>query len=254
MKKRIDQLLVEKGLADSRHKAQALLMGGQVLVNQQKVQKPGQTVDPGADIRILSVDRYVSRAGGKLEAALKYFGVAAAGRVCADLGASTGGFTDCLLQGGARQVHAFDVGEGQLDWRLRTDSRVVVHDGFNVRHITAEDLSSDITLVTLDLSFISITKVLVPLRDALLDGRRAVPVDLILLVKPQFEVGRGMVGKGGVLRDEERRHAALESVTAFARGAGFTVVGHLQSPVRGAKGNVEFLLYLVLNPDLSSPA
>ena len=203
MKKRIDQLLVERGLAESRHKAQALLIGGQVLVNQQKVEKPGQPVDPGAEIRILNADRYVSRAGAKLQAALEHFGIAAAGRVCADLGASTGGFTDCLLQSGAQEVHAFDVGEGQLDWRLRTDPRVVVHDGFNVRHISSQDLPRTVSLVTLDLSFISITKVLVPLRNALTGCGRTFPVDLILLVKPQFEVGKGLVGKGGIVRNEE---------------------------------------------------
>ncbi len=253
MKKRIDLLLVERGLAESRHKAQAMLIGGQVLVNQQKVEKPGQTVDPAAEIRILSADRYVSRAGAKLQAALEYFGISVAGRTCVDLGASTGGFTDCLLQSGAQQIHAFDVGKGQLDWRLRTDSRIVVHDGFNVRHITGEDLPAGVSLVTMDLSFISITKVLVPLRNALLDRGRDSTVDLVLLVKPQFEVGKGLVGKGGIVRNEEDRSRALESVEAFARGAGFEVAGHLESPVPGAKGNVEFLLYLKLNPDLSSP-
>ena len=247
-------MLVERELAESRHKAQALLIGGQVLVNEQKVEKPGQRVDSLAEIRILNADRYVSRAGAKLQAALEHFGIAVAGRVCADLGASTGGFTDCLLQNGAQEVHAFDVGKGQLDWSLRTDPRVVVHDGFNVRYITSQDLPPSVSLVTLDLSFISTTKILGPLRNALLGSGRTFPVDLILLVKPQFEVGKGLVGKGGIVRDEEKRGKALESVVTFARGAGFKVAGHLQSPVRGAKGNVEFLLYLELPLDLSSPA
>ncbi len=254
MKRRIDQLLVERGLAESRHKAQALLISGQVLVNRQKVEKPGRQFDGAVEIRILNTAPFRSRAGSKLQAALEHFAVSAAGRVCADLGASTGGFTDCLLQNGAREVHAFDVGKGQLDWKLRSDPRVVVRDEFNVRHITSGDLPADTSLVTLDLSFISLTKVLVPLRDALLGLGGNRPVDLILLVKPQFEVGRGEVGKGGIVREAEKRMQAVESVAEFARESGLTVSGHMPSPVHGAKGNIEFLLYLQLLPDLSSPA
>jgi 23S rRNA (cytidine1920-2'-O)/16S rRNA (cytidine1409-2'-O)-methyltransferase len=223
-----------------------------VLVNGQKTEKTGQQVDPGAEIRILRSDPFVSRAGSKLEAALAHFALPVADRVCADLGASTGGFTDCLLQHGAREVHAFDVGKAQLDWRLRSDSRVIVRDEFNVRHLTAEDLPAATSLVTVDLSFISLTKILLPLRDALMGRSKDRPIDLILLVKPQFEVGKGEVGKGGIVRNEESRSRAVAFVAEFARRAGFQVIGQLESPVRGSKGNVEFLLYLQLHPDLSS--
>jgi 23S rRNA (cytidine1920-2'-O)/16S rRNA (cytidine1409-2'-O)-methyltransferase len=254
MKRRIDQLLVERGFAESRHKAQALLIGGQVLVNGQKIEKPGQQVDPWAGLRILKSDPFVSRAGSKLQAALDHFALPVADRVCADLGASTGGFTDCLLQHGAREVHAFDVGKAQLDWKLRSDPRVIVRDEFNVRHLTADDLPPALSLITVDLSFISLTKILLPLREALVGRTKDRPIDLILLVKPQFEVGKGEVGKGGIVRDDERRARAVASVVDFARSAGFQVIGQLESPVRGSKGNVEFLLYLQLHPDLSSRA
>ena len=254
MKRRIDQLLVERGFAESRHKAQALLIGGQVLVDGQKTEKPGQLVDPGSDIRILRSDPFVSRAGSKLQAALDHFALPVTDRVCADLGASTGGFTDCLLQRGAREVHAFDVGKAQLDWKLRSDPRVIVHDEFNVRHLTADDLPPAISLITVDLSFISLTKILLPLKEALAGRTKDRLIDIILLVKPQFEVGKGEVGKGGIVRDDARRSRAVASVAEFSQGAGFRVIGQLESPVRGSKGNVEFLLYLQLHPDLSSRA
>jgi 23S rRNA (cytidine1920-2'-O)/16S rRNA (cytidine1409-2'-O)-methyltransferase len=254
MKKRIDLLLVERGLVESRHRAQALLLGGQVLVQEQKVVKAGQLVDSKADIRILGGCPYASRAGAKLEAALAQFKICVRGRVCADLGASTGGFTDCLLQHGASRVDAFDVGKAQLDWRLRVDPRVVVHDEFNVRDLTPGHLSPETSMVTADLSFISLTKILVPLRDSLRGPNRRSPVDILLLVKPQFEVGKGEVGKGGIVRDSERRLKALKSVAEFALRAGFETVGQIPSPVAGSKGNIEFLLYLQLQPDLSSTA
>ncbi len=256
-KRRIDVLLLEHGFTESRHKAQALLLAGKVLVDGQKVEKPGQLVRPDADVRLLGQERFVSRAGAKLQAALDAFALQVAGRVCADLGASTGGFTDCLLQNGAAAVHAYDVGLGQLDWRLRSDPRVVVHDGFNVRHLTGRDLPDGLSVVCADLSFISLTKVLAPLRDALLEqpphGGPGV-VDVVLLVKPQFEVGKGQVGKGGIVRSPEKRAEAVEAVTAFSRGAGYQPRGSIPSPIAGAKGNQEFLLYLQLPPDLSSPA
>ncbi len=253
-KRRIDLLLVERGLAESRHKAQALILGGQVLVREQKIEKAGQLVDPAAEIRILRSDPFVSRAGAKLQAALSHFNIRAGGRICADLGASTGGFTDCLLQNGAREVHAFDVGKGQLDWKLRCDPRVVTRDEFNVRGITSRDLPPETSLITVDVSFISLTRILLPLRDALRGNHPRTPVELILLVKPQFEVGKGQVGKGGIVRDELKRQNALETVADFARAAGYTVVEHIPSPLAGSKGNLEFLLYLLLSPDLSSAA
>jgi len=259
MKKRLDLLLVERELAPSRQKAQGMILAGQVLVNDQKIDKPGHIVPEDANLRILGAQRFVSRSGAKLEAALSHFGISVEGRICADLGASTGGFTDCLLQHGAREVHAYDVGRGQLDWSLRSDSRVVVHDQYNVRFITGEDLPAGISLITADLAFISLTLVLGPVRGALFTGQRRpgdVPegrtVDLILLVKPQFEVGKGEVGKGGIVRDSGRRLQALQSVESCARTLGFRVIGGLPSPVAGAGGNKEFLLYLQLVLGLSS--
>ncbi len=248
-------MLVDRGLAESRHKAQALLLSGQVLVDEQKVEKPGKLVSPDARIRILDVLPFASRAGAKLQAALDWFEILVADRVCADLGASTGGFTDCLLQNGARQVHAFDVGKGQLAWKLQSDPRVIVHDGFNVRNIQSADLPADISLVSGDLSFISLTKILIPLKLALLPrASGSPPVEILLLVKPQFEVGRGEVGKGGIVRDPGKRLASLLAVEDFARNAGYGIVGHIPSPLPGSRGNEEFLLYLRLFPDLSSTA
>jgi 23S rRNA (cytidine1920-2'-O)/16S rRNA (cytidine1409-2'-O)-methyltransferase len=249
MKKRIDQLLVEQGLAETRNQAQALILAGQVLVDEQKIEKPGHAVKPDAVLRILEKLPFASRGGLKLRAAIDQFDIQVAGRVCADFGASTGGFTDCLLQRGARTVHAFDVGHDLLAWKLRTDSRVSIHDGCNARNIAAEDLPADLTLITMDLSFISVTKVLPALKQALLE-KACRKVDLIVLVKPQFEVGKGEVGKGGIVREAEKRRGALETVAEFARGLGFAVAGEMPSPITGAKGNEEFLLYLKLSPDL----
>jgi 23S rRNA (cytidine1920-2'-O)/16S rRNA (cytidine1409-2'-O)-methyltransferase len=259
MKKRIDQLLVERGTAESRHKAQALVLAGQVLVNEQKILKPGQTVNEESEIRLLDVLPFASRAGGKLKAALDHFHILVSGRACADLGASTGGFTDCLIQKGASRVYAYDVGKGQLAWRLCGDARISVIDEYNVRNITAGDLPESVSLVTADLSFISLTKVLVPLRNALLarialdaESTGKQPVDLVLLVKPQFEVGKGEVGKGGIVRDPIKRRSAVEAVEQFARENGYVVSGCIPSPIMGTKGNEEFLLHLQLFPDLLS--
>jgi 23S rRNA (cytidine1920-2'-O)/16S rRNA (cytidine1409-2'-O)-methyltransferase len=251
MKRRIDLLLVEHGLAESRHRAQALLLAGQILVDGQKIEKPGHLTDSKAQIRVLRQSPFVSRAGAKLKAALNHFQISVAGRVCADLGASTGGFTDCLLQNGARQVIAFDVGKGQLAWKLQSDPRVVIRDQFNVRRIGAADLPDDISVISIDLSFISVTKVLPALKEALSQKRglakREYPqldIDVIVLVKPQFEVGKGEVGRGGIVRDSAKRNQALETVQQFAQQTGFRVIGSMPSPVPGAEGNQEFLLYL----------
>ena len=253
MKRRIDQLLVERGLAESRHKAQALLLAGQVLVEEQKVEKPGRLVDPDASIRILDRLPFASRAGAKLQAALDHFRISVVGRACADLGASTGGFTDCLLQNGASRVHAFDVGKGQLAWRLQSDPRVVVRDRFNVRALAPADLPGDISFVSVDLSFISVIKVLPSLKESLAAGARPA-TDVIVLVKPQFEVGKGEVGKGGIVQDPAKRLRALNAIEKFALQTGFRVMGSLPSPVSGARGNQEFLLHLQLAKGLlSSP-
>ncbi len=243
---------MERGLAGSRQKAQALLLAGKVLVDAQKVDKAGRMVSADAALRLLGALPYVSRAGGKLEAALDHFRIAVSGRTCADLGASTGGFTDCLLQMGASEVHAYDVGKGLLDWKLRTDPRVSVHDGFNVRHIKARDLPATVSLITIDLSFISLTKILAPLAAALEESGPQSPVDLVVLVKPQFEVGKGEVGKGGIVRDEVKRSLALKSVEEFALRHGYRSMGAMDSPVAGSRGNVEILLHLRFEPGLSS--
>jgi 23S rRNA (cytidine1920-2'-O)/16S rRNA (cytidine1409-2'-O)-methyltransferase len=259
MKRRIDLVLVERGFAESRHKAQALLLAGQVLVQEQKIEKPGQLIDAKAAIRILRQLPFVSRAGGKLQAALDSFHISVAGKVCADLGASTGGFTDCLLQYEASRVHAFDVGKGQLAWKLQSDPRVVVRDEFNVRNLSSSDLPGDVRIVVMDLSFISVTKVLPSLKAALVPEDTASDpecrertIDIIVLVKPQFEVGKGEVGKGGIVRDRAKRLRALEGVAAFASREGFRVLGSIPSPVPGAEGNEEFLLHLQLAKGLLS--
>jgi 23S rRNA (cytidine1920-2'-O)/16S rRNA (cytidine1409-2'-O)-methyltransferase len=256
MKKRIDLLLVEMGHAETRQKAQALLLAGQVLVAEQKITKAGQMVDAGAAIRVLRPLPFVSRAGAKLQGALSRFELAVSGRVCVDLGASTGGFTDCLLQNGARCIYAFDVGRGQLAWKLQADPRVEVRDSFNVRNIKPEDLPDSVSVVVGDLSFISLKKILGPLKEALLaklsGTASVVVVDLVMLVKPQFELRREDVGKGGVVRDPLKRKEALDSVVAFAADEGYSIEGCMESPLPGASGNVEFLLYLKLSTGLLS--
>jgi 23S rRNA (cytidine1920-2'-O)/16S rRNA (cytidine1409-2'-O)-methyltransferase len=241
-RQRIDVLLVERGLAASRTQAQALVMAGAVVAGEARVDKPGQLVDRELPLRIkedAAPQRYVSRGALKLERALDVFPVDPRGLVCADLGASTGGFTDLLLQRGAARVHAVDVGYGQLHPRLRADPRVVVRERENARFLTAQALGGQVELVTGDLSFISLRLVLPAVRSILRPGGAAV-----LLVKPQFEVGKGEVGKGGVVRDEAKRRAALEEIEAAARSLGFEVLGSVESPIEGPAGNREWLLGL----------
>jgi 23S rRNA (cytidine1920-2'-O)/16S rRNA (cytidine1409-2'-O)-methyltransferase len=237
MKTRLDRLLVERGLAESREKAQALIMAGEVVVNGQKAAKPGQPVDPASGLEVLSRPPYVSRGGWKLAAALDGFAIPVAGRVCLDAGASTGGFTDCLLQRGAARVHAVDVGSGQLDWKIRNDARVVVHEGVNARHLELDRIGELVDLAVCDVSFISVTLILpaiVPLLRP--EG------EMVILVKPQFEAGRGQVGKGGIVRDPQVHAAACERVRAAVEGSGFQAA-LMESPILGAEGNKEFLLY-----------
>ena len=239
-RERIDKLLVERGLAESRTKAQALVMAGVVLVDEQRVEKASHQFDTNSAIRIKGGDdpttRYVGRGGLKLEAALREFQIDVAGFMCLDVGASTGGFTDCLLQNGARKVFAVDVGHNQIDWRLRNDPRVEVREGVNARYLTPEDFSHKFDLAVMDVSFISVTKVL-PSIVPLLVGNASI----ITLIKPQFEVGRGEVGGGGVVRDPAKRLRVVEEVNNAARGLGLEVVKVIESPITGAEGNVEFL-------------
>jgi len=237
MKQRLDRLLVERGLAESREKAQALIMAGEVTVEGQKAVKPGHSVEVSSKIEVTGKAPYVSRGGLKLAAALDAFAIDVTGRVVMDVGASTGGFTDCLLQRGAARVHAVDVGTGQLDWKIRTDPRVVVHDGINARHLRPEDIGEPVDLVTCDVSFISVTLIL-PAVTPILRPEGA----MVILVKPQFEVGKGQVGKGGIVRSPELHREACARVENAVKSLGFET-SIMESPITGAEGNKEFLLY-----------
>ena len=244
-KQRLDILLVEKGLAGSRERAKRMIMAGEVLVDNQKIDKAGATVKPDAEIRLLGNDiPYVSRGGLKLEKAMKEFGVVLEGRRCADIGASTGGFTDCMLQNGAIQVFAIDVGYGQLAWKLRNDERVVNMERTNIRNVTLEDIGMPLDFASIDVAFISLTKVL-PVAFHLLkqDG------ELIALIKPQFEAGREFVGKKGVVRDPAVHENVIRSVTTFAREQGFLARELTFSPVKGPEGNIEYLIRLTKDQD-----
>lgn len=237
-KERLDVLVVERGLAESRTRAQALILAGQVVVDDQRVDKPGTRVSLDAELRLKGeVLPFVSRGGLKLEAALKQFGIDVAGAVCADIGASTGGFTDCLLQRGAARVHAIDVGYGQLHEKLRTDARVVSRERVNARHLTDEELPEPVRVIVIDVSFISLTLVLPGVLPKLAPGGV-----LVALVKPQFEVGPQQIEKGGVVRDAQARQAAIDRIAAFVVDQGLTLVGTMDCPVPGPAGNVEALL------------
>lgn len=236
---RIDQLLTDRGLADSRNKAQALVLAGQVLADEKKIEKPGQQVNPECEIRILGEQpRYVSRAGLKLEGALREFGIDVKDKTCLDVGASTGGFTDCLLQHGAAKVYAVDVGTNQLHWHIRQDARVVVHERTNAKHLSRELIPEPIDFVCCDVSFISATLVLPPAAPLL-----APDAEIVVLAKPQFEAGRGEVGKGGIVRSDEIRQAAADKVRRALDALGFRAVQQMDSPLEGAQGNREILLY-----------
>ncbi|HET9784178.1 MAG TPA: TlyA family RNA methyltransferase [Terriglobales bacterium] len=239
---RLDQLVLARELAPSRQQAQALILAGQILVEEQKLTKPGQMVSADAALRRLGEPpRFASRAGLKLEAALDHFQIDVHGRVALDIGSSTGGFTDCLLQRGAARVHAVDSGSNQMIWRLRTDPRVHLREKTNARYLDPAAIGEPISLLTVDVSFISVT-LLLPAIIPLL----APPADIVILVKPQFEAGRAQVGKGGIVRDESIRLAAVERVRSAVTSAGAVVRDVLPSPVLGADGNQEYLLYGVL--------
>ncbi len=240
MKKRLDVLLVERGLAPSREKAKAYIMSGDVYVSGSREDKAGSLFAQDALIELrASPLKYVSRGGLKLEKALKVFPVNLQGKICMDVGASTGGFTDCMLKNGAERVYAVDVGYGQLDWKLRQDDRVVCMEKTNIRYVTPDDLPEKVDFVSVDVSFISLSKVLSPIRRLMrTEG------EVVCLIKPQFEAGREKVGKKGVVRDPAVHQEVIEKTAGFARQTGFVLKGLDYSPVKGPEGNIEYLLYL----------
>lgn len=244
-KERLDALLVNRGLFESRAKAQAAIMAGQVLVNEQKIDKPGTQVKPEVTIRLLGNQlRYVSRGGLKLEKALQIFPISVEGKVVADVGASTGGFTDCALQNGAVKVYALDVGYGQLAWKLRSDERVINMERTNVRYLEAKDLPEQVDAVTIDVAFISLDKILPAVYKILK------PTGFVVaLIKPQFEAGKENVGKKGVVREASVHMEVIRNVIAFAKGEGFGIAGLDFSPIKGPEGNIEYLLHLTLGDD-----
>jgi len=238
---RLDRLLVDRGLAESRQKAQAMVLAGQVLVDEQKIEKCGTVVSAAARLRLLGATlRYVGRAGLKLEGALDHFGVSPEGKICLDVGASTGGFTDCLLQRGAARVFAVDAGTNQLDWKVRQDARVTVMEKTNARYLGADQFGTPVELATMDVSFISSTLILPALPALLAEG-----ADLLVLVKPQFEVGRGQVGKGGVVRDPRLHEEAISRVREKIAELGFAEIACVESVLPGATGNREFFLHAI---------
>lgn len=245
MKERLDVLLVKRNLAESREKAKALIMSGIVYVNGQKEDKAGTTFEETAPIEVRgSTLKYVSRGGLKLEKAMDRFGVRLDGKICMDVGASTGGFTDCMLQNGAVKVYSVDVGHGQLAWKLRNDERVVCMEKTNVRYVTPEDIADPIGFASIDVSFISLTKVLGPVKALLEDNGQ-----IVCLIKPQFEAGREKVGKKGVVREPAVHLEVIDMVIDYALSIGFEALNLEFSPIKGPEGNIEYLLYLQKYPE-----
>ena len=244
-KERLDVLLVSRGLAESREKAKAIIMSGNVYVDGQKEDKAGSNFPAEAVIEVRgNTLKYVSRGGLKLEKAMENFDVTLAGKICMDVGSSTGGFTDCMLQNGAVKVYAVDVGHGQLAWKLRNDERVVCMEKTNIRYVTPEDIADKINFSSIDVSFISLTKVLGPVKELLSDDGQ-----IVCLIKPQFEAGRENVGKKGVVRDKAVHLEVIEMVIAFAKSIGFEILNLEFSPIKGPEGNIEYLLHLQNHPE-----
>ena len=240
MKKRLDVLLVEQGLADSREKAKAIIMSGIVYVDNNKEDKAGTTFEETARIEVRgNTLKYVSRGGLKLEKAMNNFGVTLEGKVCMDVGASTGGFTDCMLQNGAVRVYAVDVGHGQLAWKLRNDERVVCMEKTNIRYVTPDDIDDVIEFASIDVSFISLTKVLPAVRELMTPGG-----EIVCLIKPQFEAGREKVGKKGVVRELSTHIEVVQMIVDYARANGFRTLHLSYSPIKGPEGNIEYLLHI----------
>lgn len=249
MKKRLDVLLVEKGLASSREKAKAIIMSGIVFVDGQREDKAGSTFDETKEIVLKGKTlKYVSRGGLKLEKAMKNFDISLDGKICMDVGASTGGFTDCMLQNGAVKVYSVDVGHGQLDWKLRNDDRVVCMERTNMRYVTEEDIDEPAQFVSIDVSFISLTKILPAVYRVLEDGGQAVA-----LIKPQFEAGREKVGKKGVVRDQKVHEEVIEKICSFAASNGFELLHLDYSPIKGPEGNIEYLLHMRKTQTMENP-
>lgn len=240
MKERLDVLLVKRNLAESREKAKAIIMSGNVFVDGQREDKAGSSFPEEVQIEVKGHTLpYVSRGGLKLEKALANFDVTVKGKVCTDVGSSTGGFTDCMLQNGAVKVFAIDVGRGQLDWKLRQDERVVCMEKTNIRYVTPEDIGEPVDFSSIDVSFISLTKVLEPIRNYLTpDG------EIVALIKPQFEAGREKVGKKGVVRERSTHHEVIEKVASYANSIGFEILNIDFSPIKGPEGNIEYLIHL----------
>lgn len=245
MKERLDVLLVQRGMAASREKAKAMIMAGEILVDGEREDKAGSMFPD--TVTITQKGRplpYVSRGGLKLEKAMTHFGLDLTGKICMDVGASTGGFTDCMLQNGAVKVYAVDVGHGQLDWKLRNDERVVCMERTNIRYVTPEDIQEPVQFVSIDVSFISLTKVLLPVRNQMEEG-----AEMTALIKPQFEAGREKVGKKGVVRDPAVHLEVIQTVISYAKSISFGV-RHLEfSPIKGPEGNIEYLVHLVKLPE-----
>ena len=247
-KERLDVLLVKRGLAETREKAKTTLMAGLVLVNGQKIDKAGTMVKEDAELRVLGdAIPYVSRGGLKLEKAMETFNINMEGKVVADIGASTGGFTDCALQRGAAKVFAIDVGYGQLAWKLRSDSRVVNMERTNIRYVRPEGIGELLDFASIDVAFISLTKVLEPAKALLKDTG-----EIVALIKPQFEAGRGNVGKKGVVRDPEVHRSVIRAVIDYSREIGFSPVGLTFSPIKGPEGNIEYLVHLLQSSESSA--
>lgn len=245
MKERLDMLLVKRNLAQSREKAKAVIMSGIVYVNGQKEDKAGTMFEDTALIEVRgSTLKYVSRGGLKLEKAMTHFGICLEGKICMDVGASTGGFTDCMLQNGAIKVYAVDVGHGQLDWKLRNDERVICMEKTNIRYVKREDVADKIQFASIDVSFISLSKVLLPVKELLTDDAQ-----VVCLIKPQFEAGREKVGKKGVVREKDTHLEVIEKVMAFAQSIDFGIQNLEFSPIKGPEGNIEYLLHLQNHPE-----
>lgn len=245
MKERLDILLVQRGLAASREKAKAIIMAGNVLVAGQREDKAGTMIDEKAEITVKGGQlRYVSRGGLKLEKAMGQFDLALEGKVCMDVGASTGGFTDCMLQNGAVQVYSVDVGHGQLDWKLRNDPRVVCMEKTNIRYVVPDDIGEPPAFVSIDVSFISLTKVLLPVRQLMTETG-----EIVCLIKPQFEAGREKVGKKGVVRDPKVHEEVIRKVIAYGASISLESVNLEYSPIKGPEGNIEYLLHLRKRPE-----